>query len=141
MKRRLLVGEGDHRIDGFDVPTAAQLRATEPAIHLGGDGEVTGAVITQIRKNGARLLALAPMAFQLMTGIFEIAGFMRIELGLGPADFADKDVEVRRLFFVPDKSGKREFLDGHRIPPGGRIANGPGCRCFFRRPACLCIGF
>ena len=40
------------------------------------------------------LLALAPVAFELMTGILELAQFMRIELRFGTADFADKDMEV-----------------------------------------------
>jgi hypothetical protein len=85
----------------------------------------------QIRKEEARLLALAPVAFELMTGILEVARFMRIELRFGTADFADKDMEVGRLFFVPDKSGERKFLDGHRIPPRAKHSKSDCCPLFF----------
>ena len=83
-----------------------------------GMGRLPANSYKQVRK--AALLAFAPVAFELMTGIFEIASFLWIEFGLGSADFADQEMEVGRLFFVPDKSGKREFLDGHQIPPGGK---------------------
>jgi hypothetical protein len=62
------------------------------------------------------------VAFELMTGVLELARFMRIELRFDTADFADQDMEVGRQFFVPDKSGERKFLDGHRILLGPSIA-------------------
>jgi hypothetical protein len=57
-----------------------------------------------------------------MAGLFKIARLVGIEVGLGSADFAYQQVEVRKLFSVPDKSGKREFLDRHRLPPARSIA-------------------
>ena len=97
-------------------------RAAKCAIYPAGDGEAEGCedLWPDSERPSGILLALAPVAFELMPGILELAGFMRIELCFGTADFADKEMEVGRLFFVPDKSGEREFLDGHRIPPRGK---------------------
>ena len=58
----------------------------------------------------------------LMEGMFEIAGFKRIELGFGFADITDQDLEVGRLGAALDKGGKSEFLDWHRVPPAASIA-------------------
>jgi hypothetical protein len=77
---------------------------------------------------GRVLLAFAPVAFELMTGIFEFARFVRIEFGLGSANLTNEDVEVGRMFKVPDESGKREFLYRHRVPPCGKHSKYPGPR-------------
>lgn len=76
----------------------------------------------------ARLLPFAPVALELMAGIFELARFLGIEFGLGSADFTNKDVEVGRTFLVPDESGKREFLYRHRVPPCGKHSKCPAPR-------------
>jgi hypothetical protein len=68
------------------------------------------------------LLIFAPVMLDLMEGVLELAGFKRIELGFGFADFTDQDLEVGRLGVALDKGGKSELLDWHRIPPTARIA-------------------
>ena len=70
------------------------------------------------------LLILAPVMLDLMKGVFKVAGFKRIELGFGSADFADQDLEVGRLGVALDESGKSELLGWHRIPPTASIAKG-----------------
>jgi hypothetical protein len=57
------------------------------------------------------LLILAPVMLDLTEGVFELAGFERIELGFSFADIADQDLEVGRLGVAPDKGGKSEFLE------------------------------
>ena len=70
------------------------------------------------------LLAFAPVAFDLMTGVVEVARFFGIEFGLCTADFTYEDVEVGEDFFVPYKSWKKEFLGGHSVPPAESITKG-----------------
>jgi hypothetical protein len=68
------------------------------------------------------LLIFAAVMLDLMEGMFELAGFERIELGFGFADITDQDLEVGRLGVALDKGGKTEFLDWHRVPPAASIA-------------------
>jgi hypothetical protein len=68
------------------------------------------------------LLIFAPVMLDLMEGAFEVAGFKRIELGFGFADFTDQDLEVGRLGIALDEGGKSKFLDWHRVPPTASIA-------------------
>ena len=74
------------------------------------------------------LLAFAPVTFELVAGIFELARFLWIEFGLGTANLTNKAVEVGRMFLVPDESGKRGFLYRHRVPPCGKHSKYPGRR-------------
>jgi hypothetical protein len=59
-----------------------------------------------------QLLSLAPVTFDLMAGVLEFTGFLRIEFSFRSADIADQGVEVGRLFRVPDE-GKHDFVDWH----------------------------
>jgi hypothetical protein len=68
------------------------------------------------------LLIFAAVMLDLMEGVFELSGFKRIELGFGFADVTDQCLEVGRLGVALNKSGKSEFLDWHRVPPGASIA-------------------
>ena len=68
------------------------------------------------------LLILATVMLDFTEGVFELAGFKRIELGFGFADIADQNLEVRRFGVALDKGGKSEFLDWHRLPPAASIA-------------------
>jgi hypothetical protein len=68
------------------------------------------------------LLVFAPVMLDLMEGVLEVAGFKRIELGFGHADFTDQDLEVGRFGVALDEGGKSELLDWHRIPPTASIA-------------------
>lgn len=43
------------------------------------------------------LLILAPVVLNLVEGVFELAGFKRIELSFSFADIADQDLEVGRF--------------------------------------------
>ena len=74
------------------------------------------------------LLAFAAVTFEFVAGIFELARFLGIEFGLGSADFTNKNVEVGRTFLVPDESGKREFLNRHRLPPCRKHSKYPALR-------------
>ena len=64
------------------------------------------------------------MSFDQAAGLFKISWLVGIEVGFGSADFAYKQVEVGKLFCEPDESGKRDFLNRHRIPPAASIAEG-----------------
>ena len=68
------------------------------------------------------LLVFAPVMLDFMEGVLEVAGFKRIELSFGLADFTDQDLEVGRLGVALDEGGKSKFLDWHRIPPTASIA-------------------
>lgn len=68
------------------------------------------------------LLVFATVMLDLTEGVFEVAGFKRIELGFRFADFTDQDLEVGRFGIALDEGGKSEFLDWHRIPPTASIA-------------------
>jgi hypothetical protein len=68
------------------------------------------------------LLVFAPVMLDLMEGVLEVAGFKRIELGFGLADFTDQNLEVGRLGVALDKGGKSELLNWHRVPPAASIA-------------------
>jgi len=70
----------------------------------------------------ATLLALAPVALDLMAGLLEVARLFGIEFGLCSADFANENMEVGEDFIASDKSWESEFLDGHSTPPAERIA-------------------
>lgn len=47
-----------------------------------------------------------------MPGVFQIAGLLGIEFRFCTANFADEDMEVSRLFLVPDE-GEHRFLNWH----------------------------
>jgi|HubBroStandDraft_6_1064221.scaffolds.fasta_scaffold375866_2 hypothetical protein len=68
------------------------------------------------------LLILALVMLECIEGVFEVARLKRIELGFGSANLADDRLKSERLGIVPDKRGKNEFLELHRIPPTARIA-------------------
>ena len=69
------------------------------------------------------LLILAPVMLNLMAGVFESARMSWVVFGFDFADFANKDMEVRRPSVVPNESGKGEFLYRHQIPPAVSIAD------------------
>ena len=71
------------------------------------------------------LLPFTTVAFELMAGMIEVARFFGIVLGLCTANFAYQNMEVGEDFFVPDESGKQEFLERrHSLPPAESIAKG-----------------
>ena len=81
----------------------------------------------------ATLLALAPVALDLMAGLLEVARLFGIEFGLCSADFANENMEVGEDFIASDKSWESEFLDGHSTPPAESIAKGRRSRSRFFR--------
>ena len=58
------------------------------------------------------LLILAPVMLDLMEGMFEVAGFKRIELGFGLANFTDQDLEVGRLGLRLTRAGRASSWTG-----------------------------